>query len=182
MTVRKQNKSTLVIESTQEKIKVKLMLDNNAIQAVVSIQDKEIIVSKPGDYEYGGLSITAYEIPENGFVSQVNIVRIIIEGVSLLVSPVDREISKDIINNLANINILILPNQKGSLIKDRVSDFDPNVLCIVKEFGSNSNDFDLEDTKKALGLHVSEDQESIKYKSADFASSEESPLTTVILK
>src|SRR5688572_11107640 len=99
--------------------------------------DKEIIVSKPGDYEYGSVSLTAHEVQEERYDSKINVLRVKVDEVDLLIVSTGHETSKDIMNNLANINVAIVPYISTEFLKKVVTDYEPHALAILNKFESS---------------------------------------------
>lgn len=168
MIIRKTNSTTLAVESSQNKVSVTLKsLDGQIIIKISNGSDIEII--KPGDYEYMGVGITAFEIPSDKFLANINLVKINIDGVRTLFITKSTEIPKDILNNLANIDILVIPLYGVNEAKSIINAIEPKKVVFLKSF-EGSTEIEIESLKKTLGLQTLEEVSSVKHKSGDFDS------------
>lgn len=181
MTLKRISKEGLLIESTNDKSSVELHFDEGSIVLTVKSDTTSIELSKPGDYEYGNITLTCHEIPSGSYLSVINIVKIGIEDVKVLFIPRQNVYSKEIVNNLANIDLVVAPTSSTDYLKKLVSDFEPQRLVIINDFGG-ANTLSVEDLKKSLGVQAIEEESSIKVKGSESVQTKESNLAVSLLK
>lgn len=182
MNIKKNSKSTVLIDSSIQEAKIENLFYNGSVVTKLNLPDNTIEVSKPGDYEYNRISYTGYEIPsEEGYKGAINLSKLVIEDIRVVILFSDSEISKDILSELVNIDILVTPFFGSTRLKEHIADIDPKTLLILKDF-ENSQEVDLEGIQKLLGVGSIEESNNYKFKSGDFSNDGEYTLSTFILK
>jgi len=171
MIIRRSSTNTLVIENSQNKSSVTVKSLDGQLLVKVSNGSSDIEISKPGDYEYFGLGVTGFEVPIDKYSSIINLVKINIEGVRIVLVTQFREVPKDILTNLANIDILAIPIVNSIYTKTIVNVIEPKKLVLIKNFGGE--EVELDSVIKSVGIQIIEEVTSIKNKSVDFAASSE---------
>jgi len=181
MNIKKGSKSSILFESNQEEAKIESLFYSGSIVSKLILPDKTIEISKPGDYEYNHINYTGFETTTEQYKGSVNLCKFYLEGIRVAVVFSDSEINKDVLNELVNIDVLVTPYFSATRLKEHIADIDPKTLIILRNFES-SQEFDVEDMKKALGVGTIEESNSYKFKNGDFSSDEEYILVTYILK
>lgn len=166
MIIRRNNSNTLSIENSQDKSSVTIKHLDGQLMVKVSNGSSEVELAKPGDYEYFGIGVTGFEIPVEKYSSVINLVKLNVEGIKIVVTTQFREVSKDVLNNLANIDILVIPLVNPTYTKTLVNAIEPKKLVIVKNFGGE--EVELDSVIKSVGLQKLEEVSSVKHKPVDF--------------
>lgn len=178
MTIKRDSSNVLTIQGD---IKVVVKVLDGSIVVSLNDSNKTIDITKPGDYEYFGVSITSYDVPqEEVYDGKVELVQLYIEGVVLVYTSDKINIPKEIITNLANIDILLLPAIEVSLIKSSVVSMEPKKLVLVDKFDNNGS-CDIESLKKTLGVLNVLEGGSAKYKHSDFEITTEEVLSEIYI-
>jgi len=167
MTIKRTNTNTLTFENSQNKSSVIIKSLDGQLLIKVALSSSEVEITKPGDYEYFGLSVAGFEIPVEKYMGIINLIRLNMEDVKIVVISKYREIPKELLSNLANIDILVMPLLNGNSVKEITSDIDPKKLIIIKSF-EGSEEIEIDSIKKTLGLQVIEEVTSSKSKALDF--------------
>lgn len=166
MVLKKVNNSQILCES----IKTKAYVDINDENLQVSVETSlnKVDISKPGEYEYEEIGVTALELTNGKFELKVNLVKLSIEGITIGIVSKDLPMDKEAYKDLGNLDILVIKdNTDPEFSKKLINYFD--VLNVV--FLSDS---DLEATKQKLGLASIIQDKSLKIKATDIRREENS--------
>jgi len=177
MVIRRSNSNTLSVENSQDKSIISVKSLDGQLVLKVQSGSEEIEISKPGDYEYFEDGITAFELPIEKYIGLIHLIKLNVECIKIVIATNIREISKEVLSNLANIDILVVPLVNANAAKQIASAIEPKKIVIVKSFNM-AEEVELDSVKKALGIANMEEVTSVKHKPLDFASSSEE--TTLI--
>lgn len=139
-------------------------------KSIFKNEDKRIVKNN-GEYEFSDITVLIYKLDEK-FKNDINYALISHQGLNILwLSGEVVELSKDLIENLPQVHLLILSLAKeNKLIEkqvDMVSEIEPNYITI---------DVDSKDTlaefQKQYG-EVPEEMKKLKIKKEDFSSDED---------
>ena len=181
MNIKKNSKSSVLIDSGVQDIKIENLFFNGSIVSKVITPERSLEISKPGDYEYGKVGFTGFEVPVESYKGSINLVKLLVEDIRVVILFADVEIAKDVLNELVNIDVLITPFFNSDRLKEHIADIDPKTLLILRNFES-SQEVDLEGVQKMLGVGTIEEASNYKFKSGDFSNDGEYTLSTFILK
>ncbi len=178
MTIKRDSSNVISIQSD---IKIILKVLDGSITVSLNDSSKTIDISKPGDYEYFGVSATLYDIPvEEAYDGKIEIIQLYVEGMVLVYTSDRINIPKEIITNLANIDILVIPSLEVSLVKSTIVSMEPKKVVILEKFDSNGSS-DIENLKKTLGIVNVIEGGSAKYKQSEFTTSLDDGLSELFI-
>jgi len=179
MIIRRNNSTTLSVDSSVDKASVSIRNLDGQLFVKISNGTKDVEISKPGDYEYLGVGVTGFEVPVEKYSGVINLLKLNVDGVRVVISTQFRETPKDILNSLANIDILAIPVVNAIATKTLVNAVEPKKLVLIKAFGGE--EVELDTIQKSIGLVTLPEVSSVKYKSADFAVTGDIVLTGELL-
>lgn len=174
MIIRRNNSTTLSVDSSIDKTAVSIKNLDGQLLIKINNGSKDIEISKPGDYEYFGVGVTGFEIPTELYSGVINIIKLNVDGVKVVVTTQVKEIPKDILNSLVNIDILAIPLVNANATKPLVNSIEPKKLVIIKSFGGE--EVELDTVYKSVGITSMQEVTSVKHKSVDFATVSENTI------
>ncbi len=177
MVLRKNNSNTISIENSQDKSLITVKTLDGQLLVKVQSGSKEIEITKPGDYEYFEDSITGFEIPVEKYTGVINLLKTNVEGIRVVFITQFREIPKEVLSNLANIDILVMPIVNPTSTKNTVNTVEPKKVVALKNF-NGGEEVELDSVIKSIGLTSMAEVPSVKHKFGDFASTSEDFLLT----
>lgn len=181
MNIKKNSKSSVLIDSSAQEVKIENLFFEGTITSKLNTEGKTIEISKPGDYEYGKIGYTGFEVLKDSYKGSINLAKLYLEDIRVVILFADAEIGKEVLAELVNIDVLVTPFFGSVRLKEHIADIDPKTLLILKNF-ENSQEVDLEGVQKMLGVSAIEEASSYKFKSGDFSNDGEYTLSTFILK
>lgn len=168
MTIKKLSKEEILIQNSQEDVKVKC---STTLTLVVNTTEN---LDKPGEYEYKEINVTALEVPNGEYKAQIDFSKINLEGIDVGVLSTDITYDKDALKDVANIDVLVIfKGLSSELIGKFINYFDPEVLLLIG--------FDEESAKKELSLTNVASEKQYKAKVSDFSRGESKVVRTLIL-
>ena len=158
MTIKKNSKNSFSIENGSDKVRAVVTVNEDTLSFNIDSNDRTAVVDKPGDYEYGKLGVLALENTSLDYVSKINLAKVVVEGISIITFVGNTEPTKDSVDNIGSVDILITKYLSGPNLKKIVDLFEPRSLVLFKDMAGNA-EFDAESLKKDLAI-VSVTEES----------------------
>ncbi len=159
-----------------------ISLDTQSTTVKVSYVDSfkvtvgESIIDKPGEYEIGGISVMALEVPNPDYVVVNDFVAIHSEGIDIGFLFGEKGSNKEFLKDIANIDILVVsPDLNVENVKRVITLFEPQYLVIL-------NSKNIEDVKKSYNYPNYSEEKTLKVKDSDFPRGENIVVRPVILK
>lgn len=159
------------------KDKNSVLLENGKVPASVTLTDSINVVvedevglsiSKPGEYEHGGIDIVAREIATDSYTGIANIAKVTIEGVRILFLLKALEAKQDDLSQVLEIDILVVREDELDKIDRLAMLYNPKIVVILPNKLSENEITDL--LKKSFGTSQITSERQIKPKSDDFTS------------
>lgn len=171
----KRKGSFVTVESPAEKTLAEISYFEEKFSVKITQSGEERVITRPGEYEYFKIAVTAIELPEKEYHSKIDVLRLNVEGMELLFHFSRLEIVSDILKSMPNITILFMPVFENSFLKKNVSEIGPLVLCLVPP-----KQQEIEEVKKVSGYSNLTLENSLKYKLQDFGGDDQ-PLQICVL-
>ncbi|BCX13841.1 MAG: hypothetical protein KatS3mg085_373 [Candidatus Dojkabacteria bacterium] len=168
------------VEFAGKKVVALAMWDDieKALIVKVTYNEKEVIISSPGEYEYSGLGIVAIEATSDKYSGKINLARISVDGVSALFVPQDFSVSKEVKDLMGVCNILVVSNINPANLKTLVDNF--NSEFVVIDAQNNLEEYS-KVLKKQFGVDNLVSESVISLEEKDFDTEEDTPITFVQL-
>ncbi len=181
MNIKKNSKNSFTIENVSDKVKVVVTLSEDGLNFQIDSNGRTFTVDKPGDYEYGKLGILALENTDKDYTSKINMTSLVTEGINIATYVGSIEPTKDSIDNIGSIDILITRYLTGALLKKIIDLLEPRSLILFKSM-NNDAEFDIETLKKDLGIVSVSEESYLKLKQSDFDSEGDFVMNAYIIK
>lgn len=174
----KQKASELLLQAKSAEVKVST---NGNLHIQVSYSEKQADIDIPGEYEYGGVGITALEITEESFVGNISIAKFVVDNVNVVYLVRDFKFTKEVKDSLSGADVLIVQDIDIKTLKDAVGSLDPYVAVIVSSSNKEKSENLIKAISKDYGVDNLEKEETISIASSDFDLEDDSQLVFKVL-
>jgi hypothetical protein len=114
-------------------------------------------ISWPGEYDFANTAVAGIHAVTEDVVLYV--IRANSVACCFLPDPVI-DLTNDVLEQLGNVNVLVLPATSGKLVQKLVDEIDPQIVLVL---GGTNSEFNAE-TRKTLGIEGTESVESFTIK------------------
>lgn len=150
---------------------------NDELHIKIMHADRVAEVSIPGEYEYGGVVVTALEITEETYTGNISIAKFIVENVSLVYTARDFKFNKEIKDNLSGADVLIVRDIDIKTLKEAIGALDPYTVIILSLKDKEKTDELKRAISKDFGVDNLDSEDVITISSSDFDTEEDVQLS-----